>query len=96
MGEVVGAARGPNDFITVYVYTPEMYPTSVRALGCGVAGIWPKFAAIIGPMAVTRLMGDGHVDVAFYALAAVPLVAALAVALFGIETRGKVLEELDA
>lgn len=83
-------------FITVFVYTPEMYPTSIRALGCGLGGVWSKLAAISGPMVVTQFVGLGLLNMAFYCLAAVTLVTAITVALIGIETRGKVLEELEA
>ncbi|WP_171963418.1 MFS transporter [Bordetella trematum] len=82
-------------FITVFVYTPEMYPTSVRALGCGVGGVWAKLAAISGPMVMTQFVGSGHLDLAFFCLGVVTLITALAVARYGIETRGKVLEELE-
>ena len=83
-------------FITAYVYTPELYPTSIRALGCGVGGAWLKVAAIFAPTIVSKTMIGGNLDMAFYILAAVPLLAAVAVHLLGIETKGKVLEQLEA
>lgn len=83
-------------FITAFVYTPELYPTSIRPLGVGVGGVWAKLAAMAAPMAVTTLVAAGSVNLAFYVLGAVPLITAVAVALWGIETRGKVLEELQA
>ncbi|MDR5815373.1 MULTISPECIES: MFS transporter [unclassified Caballeronia] len=83
-------------FITAYVYTPELYPTSIRALGCGVGGAWLKVAAIFAPAIVSKTMVGGNLDVAFYVLAAVPFLAAIAVHCLGIETKGKVLEQLEA
>ncbi|OLL31893.1 MFS transporter [Burkholderia sp. SRS-W-2-2016] len=83
-------------FITAYVYTPELYPTSIRAMGCGVGGAWLKVAAIFAPTIVSKTMIGGNLDVAFYILAAVPFLAAIAVHLLGIETKGKVLEQLEA
>jgi MFS transporter, putative metabolite:H+ symporter len=83
-------------FITAYVYTPELYPTSIRAMGCGMGGAWLKVAAIFAPTIVSKTMIGGNLDVAFYILAAVPLLAALAVHRLGIETKGKVLEQLEA
>jgi MFS family permease len=83
-------------FITAYVYTPELYPTSIRAMGCGVGGAWLKVAAIFAPAIVSKTMIGGNLDVAFYILASVPLLAAVAVFLLGIETKGKVLEQLEA
>lgn len=83
-------------FITAYVYTPELYPTSIRAFGCGVGGAWLKLAAIFAPTLVSKTMIGGNLDVAFYLLAVVPFVAALVVKFLGIETKGKVLEQLEA
>jgi MFS transporter, putative metabolite:H+ symporter len=83
-------------FITAYVYTPELYPTSIRAFGCGLGGAWLKVAAIFAPALVGKTLASGHLDTAFYLLAAVPMLAALAVHFLGIETKGKVLEQLEA
>lgn len=83
-------------FITAYVYTPELYPTSIRALGCGVGGAWLKVAAIFAPAIVSKTMVGGNLDIAFYILATVPFVAAIVVHFLGIETKGKVLEQLEA
>ncbi len=83
-------------FITAYVYTPELYPTSIRAVGCGMGGAWLKVAAIFAPTIVSKTMIGGNLNAAFYILAAVPFLAALAVHFLGIETKGKVLEQLEA
>lgn len=83
-------------FITAYVYTPELYPTSIRAMGCGVGGAWLKVAAIFAPAIVSKTMIGGNLEVAFYILAAVPFIAAITVHFLGIETKGKVLEQLEA
>jgi len=82
-------------FITAYVYTPELYPTSIRAMGCGVGGAWLKLAAIFAPGLIASTIGTGNLSSAFYALAAVPFLAALTVHFLGIETKGQVLEELE-
>ncbi|ESJ25321.1 MFS transporter, partial [Cupriavidus sp. HPC(L)] len=83
-------------FITAYVYTPELYPTSVRAMGCGFGGAWLKIAAIFAPTLIAGTIGSGDLSGAFYALALVPFAAALTVHWLGIETKGKVLEQLEA
>jgi len=33
----------------VYLYTPELYPTRVRALAVGTATAWLRLASMIGP-----------------------------------------------
>jgi hypothetical protein len=45
---------------------------------------------------VSKTVVGGHLDIAFYILAAVPFLAALAVHFLGIETKGRVLEQLEA
>ncbi|CAG2141589.1 Putative niacin/nicotinamide transporter NaiP [Cupriavidus yeoncheonensis] len=82
-------------FITAYVYTPELYPTSVRAMGCGLGGAWLKLAAIFAPSLIAGTIGSGNLSGAFLALAVVPFLAALTVHFLGIETKGQVLEELE-
>ncbi len=53
-------------------------------------------AAIFAPALVGKTLLGGQMDLAFYALGAVPLLAALAVHFLGIETKGQVLEQLEA
>ncbi len=83
-------------FITAYVYTPELYPTSIRATACGFGGAWLKLGAIVAPTFVAGTIGSGKIDHAFLALALVPLLTAVVVHRLGIETKGKVLEQLEA
>jgi putative MFS transporter len=86
--------------IGVYLYTPELYPTRVRALGVGTATAWLRFASIIGPIVVGQMIGPRltpaqipDLPKVFLAFAAVAAVAALITALFAVETKGRVLEE---
>jgi MFS family permease len=81
-------------FITAYVYTPELYPTSVRALGCGVASAWLKIAAIAAPALVSKTITT-NISIAFYGFGAVLFLAAVVIHLLGIETKGQVLEHLE-
>jgi putative MFS transporter len=78
----------------VYLYTPELYPTRVRALGVGTATAWLRFASMIGPTIVGMMIGSGLVPV-FWTFAAVAGVAAVITALFAVETKGRVLEEVS-
>jgi putative MFS transporter len=78
----------------LYTYTPELYPTSARATGSGFASAIGRVGSLLGPL-VTGLMfpitGQGGV----FALGALCFaVAALVVWVFGMETKGKTLEEL--
>jgi putative MFS transporter len=79
----------------VYVYIPETYPTRIRALGAGVASAWLRIAAIIGPSIVGILLGAANLVAVFEFFGITALIGAVAVFLFAIETRGRVLEEVS-
>src|SRR5499427_6758307 len=86
--------------IGVYLYTPELYPTRVRALGVGTATAWLRFASMIGPTIVGMIIGPmltpaqaKEVPTVFLAFAAVAAIAAVVTAVFAVETKGRVLEE---
>ena len=80
--------------IGVYVYTPELYPTRARALGVGTATAWLRFASMIGPTAVGYMIAGGLQSV-FLTFAVVAAFAAIVTAVFAIETKGRVLEEVS-
>ena len=78
----------------LYTYTPELYPTSARATGSGFASAIGRVGSLLGPLVtglVFPITGQGGV----FALGALCFaIAAGVVWLFGMETRGKTLEEL--
>ncbi len=78
--------------IGVYLYTPELYPTRVRALGVGTATAWLRFASMLGPILVGRLIPSG-LPAVFVAFAAAAAIAAVITGVFAVETKGRVLEE---
>ena len=78
--------------IGVYLYTPELYPTRVRALAVGTATAWLRFASIIGPMVVGTMIASG-LPAVFLTFAVVAGIAAAITGLFAVETKGRVLEE---
>jgi putative MFS transporter len=88
--------------IGVYLYTPELYPTRVRAFGVGTATAWLRFASMIGPTVVGLMIGPrlspaqaSDVPRVFLAFGAVAAVAAIITGLFALETKGRVLEEVS-
>jgi MFS transporter, putative metabolite:H+ symporter len=78
----------------VYLYTPELYPTRVRALGVGTATAWLRLASMIGPSAVGFMIAGGLNSV-FLTFGAIALVTAIITALFAIETKKRLLEEVS-
>jgi putative MFS transporter len=80
----------------VYSYTPELYPTAIRGVGTGWAAAFGRVGAFIAPLTVPVLYARFGTEVGFVAVFAVLtgvfLVVALVVLVFGIETKGKVLD----
>lgn len=75
----------------IYAYTPELFPTDVRATGNGFAGGVGKVAAVIGPILAGFLLDRvGHLA-ALLPLAAVFLLGGLLVLIASVETRGQAL-----
>jgi len=78
----------------VYLYTPELYPTRVRALGVGTATAWLRLASMIGPTTVGFMLATGLQSV-FLAFGILALVTAVVTATLAIETKKRVLEEVS-
>lgn len=80
----------------VYTYTPELYPTRVRALASGWAAAIGRVGGILAPTVVGYMIigNDGFTNV-FIMFAAVMLGVAVIVWLFGEETKGKSLQEIS-
>lgn len=78
-----------------YAYTPELYPTRLRGTGSGWANAFGRIGGIVGPYLAGALMLAYSDPLAPFIMFAVGhLVSAATVALLGVETRGKSLEEL--
>ena len=77
----------------LYLYTPEIYPTRMRAIGTGLATSWLRLASAIGPSLVGVMVGSIGTGSVFIMFAAAAVVGAVA-GLFMIETRARQLEEI--
>ncbi|NVO14442.1 MAG: MFS transporter [Rhodoplanes sp.] len=80
---------------SLYLYSAELYPTRLRAIGTGFGSAWLRAGSSIGPIMVGFLMADFGISYVFAAFAAVAVCGGLVTVLFAIETKGKVLEELS-
>jgi putative MFS transporter len=78
----------------LYLYIPETYPTRMRALGVGVASSWMRIASIVGPTAVGFILAGSDVGKVFLMFGIIGLIGAAIVAIYVIETRGRMLEEI--
>ncbi len=79
----------------LYAYTPELYPTAVRATGTGFASAVGRIGSLIGPFVIGIILptiGQGGV----FALGAGAFIIAAASVLFlGEETKGRTLESIS-
>jgi putative MFS transporter len=79
----------------VYTYSPELYPTAIRATGAGIAAAVGRIGGIIGPFLTPVLvptLGQSGVFALFMVLL---VVTALNVWLLAEETKGRSLEEIS-
>ena len=80
---------------SLYLYSAELYPTRLRAIGTGFGSAWLRAGSSIGPILVGWIVGDLGIRYVFSAFAAVALIGGLVTLVFAIETKGRVLEELS-
>lgn len=82
--------------MALYVYTAELYPTRMRALGCAFGGAAGRLGIIVGPLTVGFVLDRGNsLDVLFAMFGVIALIGAAVVALFAVETKQKTLEEIS-
>lgn len=81
--------------ISLSTYTAELYPTELRALGCGVGNAWLRFASVIGPFFIGWIIPLYGLGAVFLAFGVAALVGGVTAMVFATETRGKVLETLS-
>ncbi|MGB8947251.1 MAG: MFS transporter [Streptomyces sp.] len=81
--------------ICLYLYTPELFPTRMRALGSSMGGAMNRLGVILGPIVVGVVYVGGNVSTVFVMLGAVALVGAVVAGFGAEETAGRRLEEVS-
>ncbi|MBB5181495.1 putative MFS transporter [Planomicrobium koreense] len=77
----------------LYAYSPEQYPTVIRATGTGMAASFGRLGGILGPLLVgTMLAADYGVGWIFAIFCGAIVIGAMAVAFLGTETKQLELE----
>ena len=80
----------------IYAYTPELYPTAFRTTGMGVASAFGRIGGFSAPFIIGRTVDRIGFSGVFTMATVVLATGAIAVALFGIRTAGKSLEQIAA
>ncbi|MGI4798546.1 MAG: MFS transporter [Janthinobacterium lividum] len=98
--EIIAVGFGVTFFMGVMIgagwatYVPELFPTELRMRGVGVCNTAGRIVSIVMPYAVVGLFETWGISGVVITLASILVLTALAVAVFGIETRNRTLEEL--
>ena len=79
----------------VYTYSPELYPTAIRATGAGIAAAVGRIGGIIGPFLTPVLVPTLGQSGVFALFMVVLVVTAINVWLLAEETKGRSLEEIS-
>jgi len=77
----------------LYLYTPEIYPTRMRAIGTAAGTCWLRLASAAGPIVFGLMMQSIGIESVFLLFAGIALIGALATTQM-IETRNRRLEEI--
>ncbi|WP_315832446.1 MFS transporter [Bradyrhizobium prioriisuperbiae] len=79
----------------LYAYTPELYPTRIRATGTGFASAIGRVGSLIGPYVIGIILPTAGQAGVFALGAGAFVLAALAVLILGEETQGRTLESIS-
>ncbi|MFT8884222.1 MAG: MFS transporter [Liquorilactobacillus hordei] len=77
----------------LYAYSPEQYPTSVRASGTGIAAGVGRLGGILGPLMVGEMLTKQYSFTIIFSIFCIAILfAVLAIIILGKETKGTKLE----
>jgi putative MFS transporter len=79
--------------MVVFLHTPEIYPTRIRALATSVASAWLRIASIVAPLFIALMLGHSSLPMVFLSFGVTAWLASL-VATLTVETKGRVLEDI--
>jgi len=78
----------------IYTYAAEVFPTKIRSTGCGTTSSVGRIAALIAPTLFGVLLPFVGQSGLFTIGASVFVLGALVTIIFGVETKGRILEEI--
>ena len=77
----------------IYTYTPEVYPTEIRATAMGIASAWGRVGAVTMLLAFGHLFAIHGKSLLFLIIDPILVIALIVVLCIGPPTRGKPLQE---
>jgi MFS transporter, putative metabolite:H+ symporter len=80
-------------FAILYTYTPEQYPTTIRATGMGTASAISRIGGILAPIIIGYIYPQYAFPGVFTMLTAVIFVGAVVLLVLGTETKAKPLDD---
>ncbi len=81
--------------ISLWLYTPEIYPTRMRAVGSSMGIVAIRIASVIGPMFVGMVVASYALSVVYGAFAVFVLIGTIVSLFLMTETKGQLLEKLS-
>lgn len=75
----------------LYAFTPEVYPTDLRATGMGTAGAIARFGGLFAPAIIAPVMST-HFTIAIVMISSMLLAGAVAIAAVNVESRNRALD----
>ncbi|EOY32205.1 Major facilitator superfamily protein, putative isoform 1 [Theobroma cacao] len=80
-------------FTVACIYTPELYPTPVRATGAGVATAMGRIGGVVCPLVAVGLVTECHQTAAVVIFLVVLILSVVCILLFPYETKGRELSD---
>jgi putative MFS transporter len=80
---------------SLYLYSAELYPTRLRAIGTGFGSAWLRIGSSVGPALVGGIVQGLGIRFVFATFAGVALIGGMITLIFATETKGRVLEDLS-
>ena len=81
-------------WVSLYTYTPETFPTKVRATGTGFGLMFGRIGGICGPAVVGLMYAKFGIFGVLHVSVAILVVAIVVMLIIGKETKGKTLEQI--
>ncbi|KAI5775196.1 SVOPL protein [Gulo gulo luscus] len=81
------------NFNTIYIYTAEVYPTMMRALGLGTSGSLCRIGAMVAPF-ISQVLMNASLLGALCLFSSVCVVCAISAFTLPIETKGRALQQI--